>query len=113
MGSFASGKRSFGFCDQCGFRYPLKTLKPLIVNFVRTSTLVCKKCWNPDHPQYRLGKLKINDPQALKDPRPDTAQTESRMMQWGWNPVGGARDPVTPNDLEAAGEVGDVTITTG
>jgi hypothetical protein len=35
----------------------------------------------------------------------------SRVFQWGWNPVGGARDDgLTPNDLIAQSAVGNVTI---
>jgi len=112
MGAFASGKKAHGFCDICGFRYPLKTLKAMTVNSAITSTLACRTCWNPDHPQYRINRVKINDPQALKDPRPEASLTESRNMQWGWNPIGGDRLAVTVNLLEATGEVGDVTVTT-
>jgi hypothetical protein len=69
----------------------------------------------------------VNDPQAVREPRPDTsyavsglgtdgyAQDGSRQIQWGWAPVGGASgfDTVlTPNNLIAIGQVGIVTITT-
>jgi hypothetical protein len=39
----------------------------------------------------------------------------SRVFQWGWNPVGGAREDalgLTPNDLIANGQIGIVTVTT-
>ena len=39
----------------------------------------------------------------------------SRVIQWGWNPVGGARGSdagLTPNDLVGQGDVGTVTVTT-
>lgn len=112
MAAYASGRHAHGFCDICSFRYPLKQLKPLVVNFKKTNTLACPACWNKDHPQYGLNRLRITDPQALKNPRPDTSQAASRVTQWGWNPVGGDRLDVTTNLLEATGEVGDVTITT-
>jgi len=56
----------------------------------------------------------------LRRPRPDlsliatSVATGSRDIQWGWNPVGGARDFTaneTPNDLVAIGIIGTVTIT--
>jgi hypothetical protein len=35
------------------------------------------------------------------------------VFQWGWNPVGGARDNgLTPNDLAPSWVVGVVTVTT-
>jgi hypothetical protein len=67
----------------------------------------------------------VNDPQAVREPRPDTSyqvsglgsdgspEGGSRVFQWGWNPVGGARgfdDLLTPNDLIADGQVGTVTV---
>jgi hypothetical protein len=69
----------------------------------------------------------VNDPQAIRDPRPDTSYFTaglgadgfitdgSRQFQWGWNPVGGASSfdtLLTPNDLIAVGQVGIVTVTT-
>jgi hypothetical protein len=39
----------------------------------------------------------------------------SRVIQWGWNPVGGSRANdagLTPNDLVAIGNVGTVVVTT-
>jgi hypothetical protein len=82
----------------------------------------------------------INDPQAVRNPRPDlgyyqsglnglqtiiqtgpsTSETGvpmggSRIIQWGWNPVGGASffdAPLTPNYLVATGVVASVTVTT-
>jgi hypothetical protein len=55
----------------------------------------------------------VIDPQALREPRPDNAVVSSRDIQWGWNPVGGARgvDAVlTPNNLVAKTAIGIVTI---
>ena len=117
---FAAGKRAFGFCDICSFRYPLPKLKELIVRTKKTNMLACTTCWSPDHPQNMQGMYPVDDPQALRRPRPDlslvatSVATGSRDIQWGWNPVGGARDFVaseTPNDLVAVGRIGTVTIT--
>jgi hypothetical protein len=61
-------------------------LKGEVVNLEETGILVCQECWDGDHPQNALGRWPVDDPQALRNPRPDTAQEASR---WGtgsvWN----------------------------
>ena len=87
--------------------------------------MVCPECWEPDQPQLSLGLYPVNDPQAVRNPRPDTTYLQSgigvdgsisggsRVIQWSWNPVGGPRDNgLTPNTLLADGQVGIVTVTT-
>ena len=124
---FASGKHAIAQCDRCNFRYKLKELKRLIIKTKNINILVCPECWEPDQPQLQLGMYPVDDPQAVRNPRPDTSyvvsgigpdgspEGGSRVIQWGWNPVGGARlfdTALTPNDLIAEGYVGTVTITT-
>ena len=61
-----------------------------------------------------LGEFPVDDPQAIRDPRPDSAElVASRDIQWGWDPVG-LNDPfgLTPDNLEGTGVVGQVTVTT-
>lgn len=99
---YAKGKLAFGFCDTCGQRYDLKDLKVQIVAGRTTNIKNCPYCLDKDQPQYFLGRVPINDPQALRNPRPDTAQVESREL-WGWNPVGN-------NAVYASGEVGVITL---
>jgi hypothetical protein len=70
MASYAEGRKAFGFCDRCGFRYNLKDLKTETVNLATTNLLVCPECWDPDHPQNMLGRVRVDDPQALRNPRP-------------------------------------------
>lgn len=79
-GAFASNKRAHGFCDRCGFRSPLKDLKKLVINERVTGFKVCPTCWEPDHPQLRIGRIDVRDPQALRDPRPDSALGDSRTI---------------------------------
>lgn len=125
---FASGKKAISECDRCGFRFPLKELRSLVVKTKNINMLVCGSCWDPDHPQLLLGMYPVEDPQALRNPRPDRSYfvaglgpdggpTEgSRIIQWGWNPVGldNALDLIgLENDLIATGQVGMVTVTTG
>jgi hypothetical protein len=102
------------------------------------SIKVCQNCWEPDQPQLSLGLYPVNDPQAVREPRPDISYRQSgynglqltetpgtsidadgypeggsRIFQWGWAPVGGASGNdvgLTPNALTSAGVVGNVTI---
>jgi hypothetical protein len=140
---FASGKWAISQCDRCGFRYKLKELKQLVIKTKNVNILVCPTCWEPDQPQLQLGMYPVDDPQALRNPRPDTTYWQggltglrietqgevpndnvldsgtpsggSRVIQWGWNPVG-LNDPLglsgLPNTLLAVGTVGTVTVQT-
>ena len=100
--SYAKGKYAFGFCDRTGFRYPLKDLVPEYRNGVKTGFLVGRDIVDPDQPQNFLGRIKINDPQSLRNPRPDTALLASRGIV-GFNPVG---NPA----VIATGSVGRVSV---
>jgi len=75
---FASGKHAIGICDRCGFQYKLHELKSEVVDLNVTGLLVCPQCWDPDQPQLQLGRWPVNDPQALKNPRPPQGVTQSR-----------------------------------
>ena len=123
---FASGKNAIAECDRCGQRFKLKTLKTEIVKTKEYNLLVCPACWDPDHPQLQLGMYPVDDPQALRNPRPDRSYVisglladgelggGSRIFQWGWYPVGGSRandDGLTPNNLVLSIELGTVTVT--
>mgnify|MGYP003624412029 FL=1 len=116
---FASSQRVIALCDVCGFQYKLRELKNLIVKGRDTNVKACRECWNPDQPQLRLGEFPVNDPQAIRDPRPDqslgpSGDFSSRNIQWGWNPVG-LNDPfnlVKDNRLIGVGQIGQVTVTT-
>ena len=116
---FTNAPKAFGFCDFCGFRFDLKKMKNLIVKTKRVNYKVCPQCWTPDHPQLQLGMYPVADPQAIRDPRPDTntwyVNSGSRVIEWGWAPVGGAKsfdDPLTPNSLVGRGQLGSVTVST-
>ena len=79
-GKYASEKKAFGFCDNCQFRYPLRKLRTLTVKTKRVNLRVCPECWDPDHPQLKVGMYPIDDPQALENPRPDIDLVQSRAM---------------------------------
>ena len=110
---FASAKKALGVCDICGFTYRLRELKNLIVKNRDTNMKACPECWNPDQPQLMLGSFPVDDPQALRNPRPEQNVPQQNNIQWGWNPVGFKYDGgLTPNNLLATGSVGSVTVTT-
>jgi len=134
---FASGKYAIAECDRCAQRYMLKQLKTQIVKTKPFQIKVCPTCWDPDQPQLSLGLYPVNDPQAVREPRPDVSYLQSgnnglqinltgigpdgfgdpdmgsRVFQWGWNPVGGGSNwPQTPNDLVSGVVLGTVTVTT-
>ena len=87
---FASYKRAFGFCDRCGQRYDLKKLKKYYILGKLISSKVCPECWDPDHPQNWVGVIggqkSANDPQALREPRPDNNRNDS-CSDFAFNPV--------------------------
>lgn len=137
---FASGKYAIAECDRCDGRYMLKELRTQVLKTKPYKIKVCRECWDPDQPQLQLGMYPVNDPQAVRDPRPDVSylmsgnsgtqvvdtgstaedafgypEGGSRVFQWGWAPVGGASSfdsVLTPNYLIAIGQVGTVSIST-
>jgi hypothetical protein len=107
---FTAGKKAIAVCDRCGFQVKLKELKNLYIRTTDTNIKVCKECWEPD--QNMQGMYPVEDPQALRDPRPDgsfgvAGEYSSRQIQWGWDPVG-LNNPLgleIEDDLEATGQV--------
>jgi hypothetical protein len=137
---YSSGKYAIAQCDRCDERYMLKDLKKEVIKTRLFNLKVCPECWDPDQPQLQLGMYPVDDPQAVREPRPDVSyqasgtsglqilltnstapdgfgfpEGGSRVFQWGWNPVGGSSgfDAVlTPNYLVLNVEIGTVTIST-
>jgi len=122
---FSSGKFSIAECDRCGQRFKLKQLKNEVIKTKLYQIKVCPECWDPDQPQLQLGMYPVDDPQAVRQPRPDTTYVTSgvnvdgypsggsRDIQWGWSPVGGSSFfdvDLTPNYLVATTSVGTVSI---
>jgi len=78
---FASRDRPIAECDRCGFRYKLRQLKEIIIKNTPVNILVCPECWEPSHPQLKLGSFPVEDPQAIRNPRPDfTGYPQSRSQ---------------------------------
>lgn len=137
---FASGKNAIAQCDRCDQRFKLTVLKREVIKTKNYDLLVCPECWDPDHPQLQLGMYPVDDPQGLRNPRPDrsyvtsgtsglqiietsspdplaqgTLEMGSRIIQWGWNPVGGASlndYGLTPSNLVLTVNLGTVTTAT-
>ena len=134
---FASGKYAIAECDRCGQRYKLKELKKQVLKTKLYNVKVCPSCWDPDQPQLQLGMYPVNDPQAVREPRPDVSYLVSgnnglninltgegpdgfgdpsggsRVIQWGWNPIGGASGPdagLTPNVLAMGVSTGTLVV---
>lgn len=81
MSRFASGKIALGICDICGFQYKLRELRDLIIKGRNSNLMACPECWNPDQPQLSLGTFPVDDPQAIRNPRPDYNQyAQSRAV---------------------------------
>lgn len=85
--AYARGSKAFGFCDRTGFRYPLKDLVYEVQNGRRTGMRIGKDVVDSDHSQNFVGRVKADDPQALRDPRPDTGLEASREL-FGDDPFG-------------------------
>jgi len=135
---FASGKNSIAECDRCGFRFKLTALRKEVVKTKVYDLKVCPQCWDPDQPQLQLGMYPVDDPQGIRDPRPDISYKVSgrtglqivltnssaadaqgilsggsRIFQWGWAPVGGSEffdAALTPNNLVLNVQLGTVTV---
>lgn len=78
MSQYAVGKNAHGFCDICGFRCLLREMKVQVVMGRPTNLKACPTCNDPDHPQNFIGRVRTQDPQAVRDPRPDPALAASR-----------------------------------
>jgi len=135
---FASGKYAIAQCDRCDQRIKLSILRREVIKTKNYELLVCPECWDPDQPQLQLGMYPVDDPQGLRNPRPDrsyrlsgtsglqieagsgplgagTVEGGSRIFQWGWNPVGGSSFFTaieTPNNLVLTVNLGTITVAT-
>ena len=98
---FASSQRALGICDVCGFQYKLRELRNVFVKRRDTNIKACPECWDPDQPQLQLGEYPVDDPQSIRNPRPDSAEyAQSRAIIVPLQPA------------PCAGFVGTVTVTT-
>ena len=102
----ATGKYAFGICDRTGFRYPINELVYEFENGKRTGLRVGRDVADKDHPQNFVGRIKTDDPQSLRDARPD--RIEPLQIK-----VGAARfDDFDAKIDPIFAQVGTVSITT-
>lgn len=102
--AFASGKYAYGICDISGFRYKLKDMRK-----TWDGLLVGPDQWDPKHPQL-MPKPSTQDPQAVKDARPDKADDNSKFLVY--TNVGDGKLGSVLDTFSITSGVGEVTITT-
>ena len=102
---FASAKKALGVCDVCGFTYKLRELRNVVEKNRDTNIKACPECWDPDQPQLMLGSFPVDDPQALRDPRPDNNQYAASRAQ-----VIPARSAEDSGSTVSTGFIGQVTV---
>jgi hypothetical protein len=97
MGRYAAGNKAFGISDRSGFRYRLRDMKK-----EWNGLLVGPDEFEPKHPQLEAPNVSA-DPQALRNPRPDRAET-LRVFVFT-DQVG-----LPEQGPRGVGQVGDVTV---
>lgn len=98
--AYASDKNAYGISDRSGFRYRLRDMRK-----EWTGALVGKDEFEEKHPQLYPPKVGP-DPQALRNPRPDQAETLTVYV--------GVPTVMQPNPVavRAVAKVGTVEVTT-
>jgi len=96
--TFASGKNAYGISDRSGFRYKLNRMRK-----EWNGSLVGFDEFEPKQPQL-FPLPNVNDPQALKNPRPD--RVEPLLVSVGVPTI------ESPNEKPVTGfaQVGEVTV---
>ena len=102
--AFASGKYTYGICDITGFRYKLKDMR-----MTCDGLLVGPDQYSPKHPQL-MPKPAPQDPQALRNPRPDIADDNNAFLVY--SNVGDGKLGSVLTTFEVTSGLGEVTITT-
>lgn len=83
----AKGLRAWGLCDQCGFRYKLRSLRKTSYD-----TFACNTCYDgaydiQNHPQNKIRS--VADDENLRDPSPEEPFTSASpsvvpLYDGGW-----------------------------
>lgn len=103
---YAKETYALGLCDRCQQRYKLKELKYETTNFKRTNRRVCADCFDIDHEQFRLTKIRVADGFPLRDARPQIDTDQG----YNWRDMfGNVTAPIYK--ISAVGAVGKVTVT--
>jgi|TARA_R110001583_G_scaffold90073_2_gene231591 hypothetical protein len=102
--AFAQGKKAWGICDITGFRYKRRDMKK-----TWDGLIVGPDQWDPKHPQLDP-RPKGADPEAIKDPRPDTSDDNNAFVVYT-----NVQDGILGTKLdtyEIDVELGEITVTT-
>lgn len=102
-----TGKHTLGICDRCGEAWSLLDLKSETVNFTTQSNRVCPDCFDVDHPQYRVAKLRFWDEMSVPNIRPQDGLDQG----YDWRDLFG--NVTIPSGLHVygSGAVSSVTVT--
>ena len=93
---------ALGQCDRCGFHYRLNQLHEEVYDERPNGLRVCSTCLDKDNPQLQLGRMRVDDPQSLLNPRPDVNRPGSTGL-FGWMPIGNVNQFVSC-------QVGNLTV---
>ena len=112
MTKYATGRYAVAICDRCGFETDYVDLKDQIRAGKTTGLLVCPECLDEDNEQLLLGRVRFDDPEALFNPRPDTAVPAIRGL-YSFPVVGsGQVFDGLPLGFSIKSTVGAVTVST-
>mgnify|MGYP003110843691 FL=1 len=78
--AYVSDKYALGICDRTGFQYKLRDLVYQYKAGRNTGLRVGNDVVDEDQPQNFLGQIKINDSQAVKDPRIDRIEPSVAIL---------------------------------
>jgi|TARA_R110002124_G_scaffold60910_1_gene166959 hypothetical protein len=101
--AFASNKNAYGICDITGFRYKRKDMKK-----TWDGLIVGPDQWDAKHPQLQPS-APPSEPEAIKDARPDTNDTNNIFMVY--SNVGSGKLGAELTSFELTTSLGAVTIT--
>ena len=102
--AFASGKYAYGICDITGFRYKLKDMRK-----TWDGLLVGPDQRDDKQPQW-MPKPNTQDPQAIRNARPDVVDDNSAFLVY--TNVGDGKLGAVLTTFEVTAGLGEVTITT-
>ena len=100
-----SGKHTLGTCDRCGQVYQLHELRCETQNFTTLNNRVCPSCFDPDHPQYRVSRVKFWDEISVPDIRPQDGLEQG----YNWRDLFG--NVTIPSGLRVSGTGAVSTVT--
>ena len=102
--AFASGKEAYAICDITGFRYKRREMKK-----TWDGLIVGPDQFSPKHPQLDP-KPKPNDPEAIRNPRPETSVDNTSFVLYTNVDKGILGTKLETYQIEVS--LGEVTITT-